>query len=219
MTTEKIELRPSFLTLGKTLVSEIIGFYPSLSTGGQPKLVIGIAGESGSGKSVTALVLKHVLAEAGIRSVVLSIDNYFKLAPKQNDLARRQNIDQVGPSEVRLALLQAHLFAFVAGHTAIVVPVTDYANDRFEREVIDLEDMDVLIVEGTYVYMLDGIDRLVFLDHNYKDTHAQRLARNRDKMDDFVEQVLEIEHKIISEGRQKADFRITTDYQVNFVQR
>jgi uridine kinase len=48
------------------------------------------------------------------------------------------------------------------------------------------------------------------MEHTYKDTYLQRKHRNRDEMTSFIEEVLEIEHKLIREGKSKADILIDT---------
>ena len=48
------------------------------------KIAIGIGGESGSGKSVTAYALQRILADHNIQSVVIQMDDYFILPPKLN---------------------------------------------------------------------------------------------------------------------------------------
>ena len=54
------------------------------------KVVVAVSGGSGSGKSVTALLLSCFLKEKGIETCILSGDNYPHRIPKYNDAERLQ---------------------------------------------------------------------------------------------------------------------------------
>ena len=161
------------------------------------RFVVTIAGESGSGKSETGAALSEALAGLGIGSVILQQDDYFIYPPKTNEQMRRRNIDHVGISEVRLDLLDA-----------------DLADAHAGKESIDLSAAAAVIVEGTYTTLLANVNHRVFIDRSHVDTHEARKHRARDVMDDFLEQVLEIEHGIISPQKSRADIIITREYEV-----
>ena len=73
------------------------------------------------------------------------------------------------------------------------------------------------IAEGTYTSLLQQVDRRVFIARNRLDTMEHRMKRGREDFDPFIEQVLEIEHEIISQHLALADVVITRDYDVEFV--
>jgi len=211
MTNEIVELKESYLEIGKKLW-ETIALKSNFSK--HQKIVVAIAGESGSGKSVTAFALQKEIEKAGIGTLVFSIDNYFKLPPKANHNQRVENINAVGTQEVHLDILQNHLNAFKNNATSLIIPLTNYKLDCFDTMVISLANKDILIVEGTYVFELEGIDLLIFMERTYKETFEQRKARNRDVMSNFVEEILEVEHQIIKEGLNKAHILIDKNYQI-----
>jgi uridine kinase len=175
---------------------------------------ITVAGESGSGKSETARALAEALEQAGVRCAILQQDDYFVLPPKSNDARRREDISRVGAGEVRLALLDRHLQQALAGDDALVKPLVIYEEDRVTEETLDLSGVKVLIAEGTYTSSLHNADLRVFINRNRLETLADREKRGREPMDPFIEQVLEIEHGIISQHRQRADVVISRDYDV-----
>ena len=178
------------------------------------RFVVTIAGESGSGKSETGAALSEALAGLGIGSVILQQDDYFIYPPKTNEQMRRRNIDHVGISEVRLDLLDADLADAHAGKESIVKPLVDFDADLITEETIDLSAAAAVIVEGTYTTLLANVNHRVFIDRSHVDTHEARKHRARDVMDDFLEQVLEIEHGIISPQKSRADIIITREYEV-----
>jgi uridine kinase len=171
---------------------------------GKKKLVVGIAGESGSGKSVTAICLQHTLSEIGKTALILHLDDYFKLPPKTNHENRLQNIETVGASEVNMPLLQENLNTFKSGKAEMYRPLVNYKLDQILAENIPLQSYDCLIVEGTYTFLLENIDALIFMDRTYVETKKQRDERGRDVQNEFVERVLEIEHQIIRPAKKHA---------------
>lgn len=181
---------------------------------------ITVAGESGSGKSETANALKEVLEEKGIKSVVLGQDDYFILPPKTNDAKRREDFSWIGTNEVKLELLNNHVLSILKGVDELEKPLINYDNDIIESENLNTSDIKVVIAEGTYTSLLKNIDSKVFIARNRLETMAARKKRNRgNEVDDpFIEEVLKLEHKIISGHKNLADFVIDKDYNVKGLQ-
>ena len=181
------------------------------------RFLVTVAGESGSGKSETAAALGEQLLQMGVAAVVLGQDDYFVLPPRSNDARRRTDPEWLGPHvEVRFDLLQANVDAALAGAGAIEKPVIDYDGDSAAMEVVSLEGVKVVIVEGTYVSLLRHVDRRIFIARNRLETLEHRRTRNRggEAADPFVEGVLAVEHKIIAGHRALADFVLTRDFDV-----
>ena len=181
------------------------------------RFLVTVAGESGSGKSETAAALAEQLLRVGVAAVVLGQDDYFVLPPKSNDERRRTDPDWLGPHvEVRFDLLQANVDAARAGASEIEKPVIDYDRNSAAMEVVSLEGVAVVIVEGTYVSLLRHVDRRIFIARNRLETleHRQRRNRGSEAADPFIEGVLEVEHKIIAGHRALADFVLTRDFDV-----
>jgi hypothetical protein len=74
----------------------------------------------------------------------------------------------------------------------------------------------VAIAEGTYTTLLSHANTKIFIDRDYLDTRAHREKRKRaaSELDPFIDEVLEIEHGIISAHRARADIIIDKDYSV-----
>lgn len=180
------------------------------------RYTITVAGESGSGKSETAQAIADAFAERSVGSAIYQQDDYFVHPPKTNDLTRREDIGWVGSNEVHLDLLDAHLQAALDGADEVVKPLVIYEEDRIDTETMDLGDAKVVIAEGTYTSMLQNVDTRVFIARNRLDTMEHRMKRGREDFDPFLEEVLTIEHDIISPHRQMADVVITRDYDVQF---
>lgn len=175
---------------------------------------ITVAGESGSGKSETAQALADALTARGSACGIYQQDDYFHLPPKSNDARRREGIEWVGPGEVRLDLLDEHLLAAREGAAEVRKPLVIYDDDRVDEEVMPLQGLDVVIAEGTYTTMLRHVDTRIFIARNRLETMAARRKRAREEIEPFLEEVLEIEHAIISKHRADADIVISRDYDV-----
>jgi len=183
------------------------------------KYTITVAGESGSGKSETATAIAEALAPEGITSVILQQDDYFVHPPKSNDRTRRADIGWVGPQEVKLELLDSHLKAFREDAEAIDKPLVDYETDTIGEERLALADAQVAIAEGTYTTLLDNADAHIFIARDFEQTRAHREKRKRDaaELDPFIDDVLKIEHDIISAHRGRAQIVINADYSVTII--
>ena len=73
-----------------------------------------------------------------------------------------------------------------------------------------------IVAEGTYTTLLKNVDSHVFIARNRLDTLEHRKKRGREKIEPFIEEVLKIEHAIISKHRELAEVIITRDYEVEF---
>lgn len=205
-----IELKEQHLAIAKEI---IVILEQRLSLQTPPKIAIGIAGESGSGKSVTAFALQKVLEEQQIKSRVLQMDDYFKLPPKTNHENRLKSLENVGTHEVDLEKLAQNIEDFKKGVSEIGKPLVNYRENAIGTEMFDASAYGVMIVEGTYIFETGLFDFKIFIDRNYKDTYENRMKRNRDEQSDFVEQVLEIEHRIIRDFKKNADLILGKNYE------
>ena len=180
----------------------------------QSKFVITIAGESGSGKSEIAAVLSEFLSEKGIKSTVIQQDDYFVYPPKTNAKMRRKDISHVGLSEVHLAVLDQNLHDIMEGKSEIDKPLVIFDEDLITKETVKLEGVKVIIVDGTYTTILKNAHQRIFIDRTYVDTKETRKCRAREEQDEFLEKILQIEHKIISSHKPQADIIVTNNYEV-----
>ncbi len=177
-------------------------------------LVVAIAGESGSGKSELTAALADALRGHDVSSLIIQQDDYFVYPPKTNDRKRRSDIAWVGPQEVRLYLLDAHLAQLAKGADSVDKPLVFYDEDRIGEETLRPQGADILIAEGTYTSLLVSVDVRVFIDRTVRETRTARIERAREAQDAFLERVLAIEHEVISTHRDLADYLITSDYSV-----
>ena len=206
---ERLVLSASHLAFARTLA----GWLTELGVDDRQRPVVAIAGESGSGKSITATALARVLADAGRPTVVLHQDDYFVRPPRANHEHRCRDLASVGPQEVDLALLATHVDAFRAGRHA-TGPLVDYPSDSFTTRSLDFASAAALIVEGTYVLYLNDVDIRLFLEATHEDTAERRRQRNRDIDAPIVDRVLAIEHELIAPQAARAHAVITREFAI-----
>jgi uridine kinase len=180
------------------------------------RINIAVAGESGSGKSTLAYSLADDLARRfGLVSLVMGIDGYFHLPPKANHVARKEDLSRVGPQEVDLERLDQTLQKSHDGNNRVVVPRKSYHSDNSYDQLISLEGVDCILVEGTYALMLNNVDLRIFIDRPFFVTQSDRQKRGRDTwaLEDLEwnEKLLRIEHNIITSTKDYADLIIEQD--------
>ena len=205
---DKLNIKKEHIDAGQSL-SDIL--LPKIEDS-EGKFVITVAGESGAGKSEIAFTLSEKLLEKGVKSAILQQDDYFVYPPKTNADMRKKDIGHVGLSEVRLELLDQNLRDILDGKTEIEKPLVIYEEDRVTSEMIKVDTVKVIIVEGTYTTSLNNVQQHVFIDRTRMDTKESRKERAREEQDEYLERILEIEHDIISANKARADIIITRDY-------
>ena len=213
MTTDanRLATSPEFAGLARDLIAQLGS---RLTTARPAGVVVGIAGESGSGKTVTAVALARELEARGLRALVLHQDDYFHRPPRANHAHRLLDPSDVGPHEVNLVLMASHVSAFRARCSDVPIPVVDYHADELLVRQIGFDAVDALVVEGTYVLFLDDVDIRMFMDATYQDSRALRAARARDRDDPIVEQVLQTEHEIIVPQAERAHIVIDRNFRI-----
>lgn len=207
---EPIIIKKEYFALSKELIKHL----EQANQLNKKKLVIGISGESGSGKSVTAKSLQFELDKLNIHSVILHQDGYYKLPPKENQMERKNNINWVGLNEINMNLWQQHIRQFKENEKVINIPVVNYLKNEFTENYSILADKSVMIVEGVYSFFLKGLDYKIFMSRTYQDTLERRKERSREEYDPFIEEVLAIEQSIVLNRINMADSVISKDYEL-----
>jgi uridine kinase len=93
-----------------------------------------------------------------------------------------------------------------------------YEEARFDREIMPVADLRVLIAEGTYCTLLEYADCRVFVARDFHQTQEDRRSRGRDLEDEFTNSILQREHEFIREHKPRADFIVHEDGSVDVQQ-
>jgi uridine kinase len=180
------------------------------------KTAISISGESGCGKTTLSISLKTELEKIGFKVLILHQDDYFKLPPKQNHQARFNNFDHIGLQEVRFDLIDEHINIFKEGiKTTLEIPKMDWILDEEKLINAPIQNINIIIIEGTYTALLNKVDKRIFINTNYMQTKQNRVSRNRETVTDFIEKVLAKESEIIKEHKKFADIVLNQQFEIN----
>lgn len=116
------------------------------STVETPRVVLGIAGGSGSGKSWLARFVEHAFPG---RTVTLCHDWYYKCnGHLDEEAAKKLNFDH--PASLETSLLGRHLDDLHAGKT-VAAPIYDYETHARLAETRQVEPRALLILDGILI--------------------------------------------------------------------
>lgn len=184
----------------------------------KPKMIIGISGESGSGKSELAHVIAKGLRKHGIFAKPLHIDNYYRIHPLERTEWRKTNgIEKVvGFGEYDWDTINRNIREFREGKLS-AGPCVDLVTEQVDQLTTDYSNIDMLVVDGLYAIKTEGIDLAVFIELTYHETKKAQVVRGKEPQNEYRMAVLEQEHKMVQSLRPKADLLITMEYEVKEV--
>jgi uridine kinase len=160
-------------------------------------VLIGIAGGSGSGKTLVAETLIRELGSD--RVVVLRQDSYYRnITEVRRDLDGVPNFDH--PDALDLALLESHVLALLHGHP-IQQPLYDFTVHRRTGETTVVGPHHVIVLEGTLVLYVPGLRSLmdikVYIETDPDVRLVRRLRRDVAERGRTVDSVLtQYEHTV-----------------------
>ncbi len=188
-----------------------------IRTGCPPKAIVGISGESGSGKSELAHCLGRALKDSGIPAKLVHSDNYYRILPKErNEWRKARGADSIGLAEYDWDSIHRTLDDFRHGRKA-QMPCIDLITDQVDTLATDFSEIDLLVLDGLYAIAAENLDLRVFIDLTYHETKKAQLLRGKEKVNQWRMTVLEQEHRAIRPLREKADLIVTGSYTVKTV--
>ena len=183
-------------------------------------MIIGISGESGSGKSELAHVIAKGLRKHGIFAKPLHIDNYYLIHPlKRTEWRKEQGIGNVvGFGEYDWDTINRNILEFMDGKIS-TGPCVDLVTEQVDQLTTDYSTIDMLVVDGLYAIKTNGVDLRVFIELTYHETKKAQVVRGKEPQNEYRMAVLEQEHKMVQSLRPMADILITMDYEVTEVKK
>jgi len=162
-----------------------------MSTHGERGILIGIAGGSGSGKT---LVANNIYAELGSdRVAILCQDSYYKdlshLPPEERS---KQNFDH--PDAIDTDLLIRHVKALLAGET-IEQPIYDFVTHTLTSDTRTIGPHSIIVLEGILIFdnpeLRELMDIKVYVDTDPDIRLIRRLRRDYLERGRTMESVIE----------------------------
>jgi uridine kinase len=179
------------------------------------KMIIGISGESGSGKSELAHVIAKGLRKHGIFAKPLHIDNYYRILPLERTEWRKSNgIEKVvGYGEYDWDTIYRNIREFREGKLS-TGPCVDLVTEQVDQLTTDYSTVDMLVVDGLYAIKTEGVDLRIFIELTYHETKKAQVVRGKEPQNEYRFAVLEQEHKMVQALRPSANILISKDYEV-----
>jgi uridine kinase len=181
----------------------------------QDKFIIGISGESGSGKSELAHVIAKGLRKHGIMAKPIHIDNYYRIHPLERTEWRKKNgiENVVGYGEYDWETIYRNIEDFKNSRESSM-PCVDLVTEQVDELTTDFKGIDMLVVDGLYAIKTEGVDLRVFLELTYHETKKAQVVRGKEPQNEYRMAVLEQEHRMVQALKPKADILISKEYEV-----
>lgn len=178
------------------------------------KFIIGISGESGSGKSEISHALGLRLRKEHIRVKVLHSDNYFIVPPLLlSEWRKAKGIESIGINEYDWTLINRNIQDFKEDRESML-PCIDIIPGQVDKLISDFKKIDLLIIEGLYAIKSDGIDLRIFIEPTNAETKLSGKVSGTNEKLEFERTVLEKEHENILSLKPLSDLIINKGYQV-----
>ncbi len=178
------------------------------------RYIVGISGESGSGKSELAHALGVALKEQLIRVKVIHTDNYYEIQPLlREEWRRNKGFDHIGLDEYDWVKIRKTIRDFKEAQEC-VLPCIDLIPEQVDKLITDFSKIELLIIDGLYAINAPDIDLRVFIDLTYRETKINQIIRMKEAMTDFRLAILEREHLAVCSLKPKADLIIDKSYMV-----
>ena len=179
------------------------------------KSIITIGGGSGTKKSELAQCLQEELYKSRKKSLLLSLDDYYKSHYNdRNRLRKRNGIVSIGLNEIDWKYVKKILKSFKKNKDSLLLQIINKYTDSYnERIVYGVDKINYIIIEGLYANYLKKF-RLgnfnIYLEGNPEQTLPFRKRRKKEKENsEFRNKIVQKEYKIVSQLRRHADYIIS----------
>ncbi len=178
------------------------------------RYIVGISGESGSGKSELSHALGKELKSHHIRVKVIHTDNYYKIQPLlREEWRRNKGFDMIGLDEYDWVKIRKTIRDFKEEQECMM-PCVDLIPEQVDKLLVDFEKIDMIIVDGLYAINAPEVDMRIFIDLTYHETKINQIIRMKEVMTDFRMNILQREHLAVRSLRPMADYLIDKSYQL-----
>ena len=176
------------------------------------RYIVGISGESGSGKSELSHALGKELKAHRIRVKVVHTDNYYKIQPLlREEWRRNKGYEMIGHEEYDWVKIRKTIRDFKEEQECMM-PCVDLIPEQVDKLIVDFEKIDLLIVDGLYAINAPDVDMRIFIDLTYHETKINQIIRLKEAMTEFRLNILEHEHRAVRSLRPMADYIIDKAY-------
>jgi len=158
----------------RLLLSFLVCAAPLLST---PKLIVGIAGGTGSGKTTLAETILETFSD---RAILITQDDYYKdLSHLEESERGKQNFDH--PDAIDFALLKEHILQ-LKENCAIEKPIYNFSHHAREERTQTVIPKEIILLEGILLFAVpevrDLCDLKIFVETDDDIRLLRRIERD-----------------------------------------
>ena len=177
----------------------------------QPKNIITVTGEVGTGKSMISYLVGKMFKEKGIRVKIMDLDNYYKVPPLERRAWRQEHgIESVGYFEYDWDKIYENIEDYKENRVS-KMPLVDMLTDYCDELITDFNGIDLLIIKGLYSIMCTESKLKVFVELSFDEALKQNLYDFNNDVDDFRLKVVHKEQEIVQKLKKEADFFVDFD--------
>jgi len=187
------------------------------------KVVFAAGGESGTGKSEIAYLVREILKEQGVSTVAWSFDNAYVTTPEEREEKRAEDYDNnVGLNEMNRSKIEEVLSCFEQDKPVTVpIVVINADGSRPIKEItLDMEKKKVLILDGLYAAIIGKLKtdeskatRIIAMNAKKFNLDAQK-ERGKEEVNEHRLKVLERECQAVRSLWPCVTHRIAEDWKV-----
>lgn len=180
------------------------------------KMILSIGGESGTGKTEIATVLRDLLYDKGYRVNIVSLDDYYGTLPAERlEERKKSNYDEVGVGEIDWHFVHCIGEKFLKKTPRnIWCQRTNRYTNSVESVQWNSKDVDILIIEGLFACHVLVPCTKFHIEGTIKDTLEFRTKRGKEVMGSHRTKVLKLEKRAVKKLKKLANFIITLDGEV-----
>lgn len=215
---DKLRITAGHEKAAKELVSVILEALQTLG-----KVILAVGGESGTGKSEVAHLVRESLQKQEVSTIAWSFDNAYVTTPAEREEKRAQDYDNnVGLNEMNRPKIEAVMSCFEQENnvTVPIVVINKDGSRPIKKIILKMDAKKVLIFDGLYAAMIGEIGspeskvtKIIAMSEKKFNLDAQK-ERGKEKVDEHRLKVLERECKAVRSLWPQVTHKITEDWQI-----
>ena len=171
------------------------------------RVSIAISGESGTGKSELAHIVRTKLKQEKINSKIIHTDSYYKTLPEERREWRKKNKDKIGLNEYNWELINEHIDAFADKSQEVKLEFVDIVTKQVDKLLTNFAEIEVLILEGLYAIKAN-VDYRFFIESSEQIKKEAQFKRGKEAFDEFRLEILKKEEQAVNSIIKLADKKL-----------
>ncbi len=187
------------------------------------KVIFAAGGESGTGKSEIAYLVREILQEQEVSTVEWSFDNAYVTTPEEREKKRAEDYDNnVGLNEMNRPKIEEIMSCFEQDKpvTVPIVVINEDGSRPIKEITLNMEDKKVLIFDGLYAAIIGEIKtdeskatRIIAMNEKRFNLEAQKESGKED-VNEHRMKVLEKECNTVRSLWSHVTHKIAEDWKV-----